>query len=279
MRTTDVTTEYGRTSRLADPEAADAYLFAEHTIEPGRATPYRSQPRDHRSFVVIAGRVRLESADGGPAAPRTFGHLEGWHALPGCVHRIVNDGDEPAVVIEAGSLLGETVEAADPAGAVPSEAPRQGRRDATAPCRCPDVSDYTVNKPWGGEVWYTQNLPDLPYALKRITMTKGHQSSLQSHRRKRETNYVIEGEATVLGGAFAPDDLDAVIDVDGLTRTVYRARTGWTNPPGELHRVIAHADYTSIEVSTPELDDVIRWQDDTGRGHGRIDSEHAGGRA
>ena len=47
-------------------------------------------------------------------------------------------------------------------------------------------------------------------------------------------------------------------------------------PPGELHRVIARCDYTAIEVSTPELDDVIRWQDDTGRGHGRIESEHTG---
>ena len=52
--------------------------------------------------------------------------------------------------------------------------------------------------------------------------------------------------------------------------------SGWSSPPGELHRVIARRDYTAIEVSTPELDDVIRWQDDTGRGHGRIESEHAG---
>jgi hypothetical protein len=31
-------------------------------------------------------------------------------------------------------------------------------------------------------------------------------------------------------------------------------------------------------VSTPELDDVIRWQDDTGRSDGRIDAEHRAGR-
>jgi quercetin dioxygenase-like cupin family protein len=178
----------------------------------------------------------------------------------------VNAGAEPAVLVEAGSVLGDTTEVDGPGLAAPA-------------CRCPDVSDYTVSKPWGDEVWYTQNLPGVPYALKRIRMTKGHQSSLQSHRQKAETNYVIEGEATVLGGAFAPDDLDAVIDVASLASTVHAARSGWTNPPGELHRVIAHTDYTSIEVSTPELDDVIRWQDDAGRGHGRIASEHAGGRS
>ncbi|GAA4619894.1 hypothetical protein GCM10023196_001750 [Actinoallomurus vinaceus] len=261
MQTTVIDTDYGHLSRLADQAADGAYLFAEHTVEAGRATPYRTHPRDHRSFVVIAGRVRLET----PTETRTYGRLGGWHALPGCVHRIVNVGAEPAVLIEAGSVLGETREMTEPEGATD--------------CHCPDISDYTVHKPWGGEVWYTHNLPGVPYALKRIRMTEGHQSSLQSHRQKLETNYVIEGEATVLTGATAPDDLSAVIDLERLTTTVHRPRTGWTNPPGELHRVIARTDYTSIEVSTPELDDVIRWQDDAGRGHGRIDSEHAGGRS
>ena len=41
--------------------------------------------------------------------------------------------------------------------------------------------------------------------------------------------------------------------------------------------IIASEDYTAIEVSTPELDDVIRWQDDTDRGSGRLDHEHNGG--
>lgn len=266
MRTTEATTGYGRTSRLADQAATGAYLFAEHAIEAGHATPFRSHPRDHRSFVVIAGQVRLETPPGAETASRTYGYLEGWHALPGCVHRIVGVGAEPAVLIEAGSVLGETTEVTG------SELP-------AVTCRCPDVSDYTVDKPWGDEVWYTRNLPDIPYALKRIRMTEGHQSSLQSHQHKLETNYVIEGEATVLSGANAPDDLNATIDLGTLTTTVHRPRSGWTNPPGELHRVIARSDYTSIEISTPELDDVIRWQDDAGRGHGRIESEHAGGRS
>ena len=38
--------------------------------------------------------------------------------------------------------------------------------------------------------------------------------------------------------------------------------------------MIAEKDYTAIEVSTPELDDVIRWQDDSNRNHGRIEKEH-----
>src|SRR5262249_51936710 len=93
VKTTVLDTDYGHISRLADQAADGAYLFAEHTVAAGRATPFRSHPRDHRSFVVIAGRVRLEGAIGS----RTYGRLDGWHALPGCVHRIVGVGPEPAV--------------------------------------------------------------------------------------------------------------------------------------------------------------------------------------
>jgi quercetin dioxygenase-like cupin family protein len=267
MTTTEVITDYGNISQLADQAATGAYLFLEHTIDAGHATPFRSHSRDHRSFVVIAGQVRLETPRGdGETESRTYGYLDGWHALPGCVHRIANAGNEPAILIEAGSVLGETTEVT-------------GSELRAVACSCPDVSDYTVNKPWGSEVWYTRNLPGVPYALKRIRMTEGHQSSMQSHQYKLETNYVIEGEATVLSGATAPEDLTATINLGSLTTTVHRRRSGWTNPPGELHRVIARTDYTSIEISTPELDDVIRWQDDTGRGHGLIASEHTGGRS
>ena len=41
-----------------------------------------------------------------------------------------------------------------------------------------------------------------------------------------------------------------------------------------IHRVISVVDYLAYEVSTPELDDVIRLADDSGRKSGRIDKEH-----
>jgi mannose-6-phosphate isomerase-like protein (cupin superfamily) len=252
-------TGYGTSRPLAD---VAAYLFAEHMVRPGHTTLFRSHRRDHRSFVVLEGQVVLELPGGdGVVQAKAYAYLAGWHAFPECTYRIANVGPEPAVVLEAGSVLGETAETSEP-----------HRHDA-APCM--DISSYTVTKPWGREVWYTHNIPGAPYALKRIQMTKGHQSSLQSHRYKMETNYVIEGEATVLAGAIAPEDVNALVDVRKLMTTVHGPRSGWTSPPCELHRVIARTDYTSIEVSSPELDDVIRWQDDTGRGHGRVDSEHA----
>ena len=105
-------------------------------------------------------------------------------------------------------------------------------------------------------------------------MNSGNQSSLQSHEVKMETNYVIEGEATVLYGVIAPENLNSVIELETLKIKAYQPGRGWSSEHRELHRVIAKSDYISIEISTPELDDVIRWQDDNNRGNGRIDSEH-----
>ena len=44
------------------------------------------------------------------------------------------------------------------------------------------LSDYTVDKPWGGETWFSQNIDNYPYAQNIIW--KGFQSSLQSHKFK-----------------------------------------------------------------------------------------------
>jgi quercetin dioxygenase-like cupin family protein len=135
-----------------------------------------------------------------------------------------------------------------------------------------------VTKPWGWEVWLTDNLADPAYALKQISMTAGHRSSLQSHDRKAETNYVVTGTAVVLNGGTAPVDPSARVDPVLLPRSVHIPGSSWSSPPGMLHRVIAEQDYTAVEVSTPELDDVRRWQDDTGRASGRIEAEHGGRR-
>jgi mannose-6-phosphate isomerase-like protein (cupin superfamily) len=220
------------------------YWFTELRLAPGVAL----RPDDAKqlcTYLVIAGTVQMNG--------REYRRLDGWHAEPHAGMKLRNDGSDPAVLLTAGALDG------DP-------------RPDTA--RILKLSDYTVAKPWGEEQWYTQNLTDPGYALKRISMRAGHQSSLQSHQWKCETNYVIEGRATVLGGSPAPVDLTGTVDVRSLDVQPYEVGTGWTSAPNVLHRVVAEVDYTAIEVSTPELDDVIRWADDSGRSHGRISSEH-----
>ena len=135
-------------------------------------------------------------------------------------------------------------------------------------------SNYTVDKPWGSETWFSQNINNQPYALKNIFMKEGFQSSLQSHKFKSETNVVIDGEANVLYGKEAPHNESEKIDIGTLKSKVYSDYDGWSNKVNELHRVIAKTTYNAIEISTPELDDVIRWEDDSNRKSGKIESEH-----
>lgn len=123
------------------------------------------------------------------------------------------------------------------------------------------VSSYKVSKPWGYEVWLELNEF---YVYKIIHMVKGHRSSLQSHELKYETNFVIEGEAEVL----------LENDSGELESRIYKVGEGWTVPTGRKHRVIAKTTYTALEVSTPHLDDVIRYEDDANRDDGKIDGEH-----
>ena len=125
-----------------------------------------------------------------------------------------------------------------------------------------DISSYRVEKPWGHELWLELNEF---YAYKRIHMKKGNQCSLQSHDYKIEANYVIEGEAEVL----------LENDKGVLESRIFKAGSGWTVPLNRKHRVIAKTDYTALEVSTPHLKDVVRFEDDTNRESGKIDSEHA----
>jgi quercetin dioxygenase-like cupin family protein len=123
------------------------------------------------------------------------------------------------------------------------------------------VSNYRVDKPWGYEIWLELNEY---YAYKLIFMKKGNKSSLQSHEYKYETNYVIEGEAEVLLENSSGE----------MESTVYSTGSGWSVPIGRKHRVIAKENYKALEVSTPHLNDVVRYNDEFNRGDGKIDGEH-----
>ena len=250
-----------------DPEAAVTrdlvemnmrpYVFLEHRMpSSGEATTFTVDDDSLRSYVVIRGQVKVRGPRNDHAATTEYSALTGWHAW-GASFEMLSAGREAAVVLEAG------VDHVGPG--IPF------------PVRISPLSDYAVTKPWGHEIWYTGNGGDVPYVLKQIHMTAGKRSSLQSHRFKAETNYVVDGQVSVLNGTFAPS-AGGTVDATAIPRRACGPCARWTSRPGMLHRVIAETDYTSIEVSTPELDDVLRWEDDTGRGHGRISAEHEGRR-
>ena len=137
-----------------------------------------------------------------------------------------------------------------------------------------------VVKPWGYELWIVW-LKDY-HVLKKINMKKDFKCSLQFHEKKYETNHIILGKAKVLKNFHidpnsskkqAKEKIQNIDLIKDYTKVI-EAPYSFTNVPGEVHRVFSLEDYTSYEVSTPELDDVIRIIDDNSRKSGRITTEH-----
>ncbi len=87
-------------------------------------------------------------------------------------------------------------------------------------------------------------------------MVAGTRSSLQSHNFKLETILVMSGEIEL-------ETRDSEQSQSKLE--IYGPGEAYTIPAGLLHRVRVIKDCQLIEVSTPELDDIVRHQDDFGR--------------
>ena len=108
-----------------------------------------------------------------------------------------------------------------------------------------------VPKPWGHELIFAKTGR---YVGKIIHVNRGECLSLQYHEMKEETLYVVRGQ------------LKLTIESDG-DRRVLSLRTGeaFHIPPRLIHRMEAVEDTDVAEVSTPELEDVIRLEDRYGR--------------
>jgi len=109
-----------------------------------------------------------------------------------------------------------------------------------------------VDKPWGYELRW--GITDR-YAGKVLHVKKGEALSLQYHERKDEFQFVVKGTVDIeLGGP------------DGAL-TTHRMKAGDTLHigPGTRHRLMAVEDTDIFEVSTPEIDDVVRLDDRYGR--------------
>ena len=111
----------------------------------------------------------------------------------------------------------------------------------------------TVEKPWGSELIFA--LTD-EYAGKILFVKAGESLSLQFHNVKDEAWYVLEGRALLEIGRAGDSILDEVHIVAG---------EAYHFPPGTVHRVRAVEDTRILEVSTPQLDDVVRLEDNYGR--------------
>lgn len=111
-----------------------------------------------------------------------------------------------------------------------------------------------VDKPWGHELLWA--LTDR-YAGKVLFVRAGEALSLQFHRRKEESWYILSGRAQLEVGAVG----EAVLGTE-----VLKPGEALHFPPGTVHRVRALEDTEILEASTPHLDDVVRLEDRYGRG-------------
>ena len=111
----------------------------------------------------------------------------------------------------------------------------------------------TIEKPWGKEEVVEINER---YMMKKLTMWKGHRCSLQFHKQKRETIYVLSGKLMIYSGS----------NQESLDSKIFGAHETITLVPGVVHRMEAAEDCVYLEASTPEMDDVVRLSDDYNRG-------------
>ena len=114
------------------------------------------------------------------------------------------------------------------------------------------IDDQKVEKPWGYELRWA--ITDR-YAGKILHINRGEALSLQYHDRKDEYQYVMKGS------------IDIELGVADGQLTTRRMSAGDTLhiTPGTRHRLTAVEDTDIFEVSTPEIDDVVRLEDRYGR--------------
>lgn len=110
-----------------------------------------------------------------------------------------------------------------------------------------------IDKPWGHELIWAETEQ---YVGKILFVRAGEALSLQFHRVKDESWYVLAGRAEL---EFASPG-EAVPSSE-----VVAAGSAFRLRPGTVHRVQALDDTTILEVSTPHLDDVVRLEDRYGR--------------
>ena len=108
-----------------------------------------------------------------------------------------------------------------------------------------------VEKPWGYELIWAETAR---YVGKLLHIRAGERLSRQYHRVKEETLFLQSGEMILEIGPSEAVETRRMAKGDVFHVT-----------PGTIHRMIAVSEVDIMEVSTPELDDVVRLEDVYGR--------------
>lgn len=110
-----------------------------------------------------------------------------------------------------------------------------------------------VEKPWGYEVHFTPD--NLPYMDKIHYIKASKRLSLQIHDKKIESWFLKKGRAKIIWENENGD----------LVETEMEEGYGYTCQIGQKHRLLGITDCEIIEVSTPEIGNTYRLEDDYAR--------------
>jgi mannose-6-phosphate isomerase len=122
---------------------------------------------------------------------------------------------------------------------------------STAPPSTPEPR--RVEKPWGHEIWWAETPL---YVGKLLHVDAGQALSLQFHRQKDESSCVLSGRLLLTRGPSAEE----------LNTEEIGPGFAWRAEPGTVHSIEAIEDSVVVEVSTPQVDDVVRLSDRYDRG-------------
>lgn len=116
----------------------------------------------------------------------------------------------------------------------------------------PKQTIQKVDKPWGYELIWAKTPA---YVGKVLHIRKGQKLSLQYHQIKEETIFVSSGRLR-----FVFENTQGQLEETELS-----PGDAYHIPPRKKHRMIALEDTNVFEVSTPQLDDIVRLEDSYGR--------------
>jgi quercetin dioxygenase-like cupin family protein len=109
-----------------------------------------------------------------------------------------------------------------------------------------------IEKPWGYELLWARTDR---YAGKILHIRRGEALSYQYHRVKDETIRILSGRLRFLSAAGDDEPAERIMEGGDVAHIT----------PGMRHRMEAIEDCDVLEVSTPELEDVVRLEDRYGR--------------
>ena len=101
-----------------------------------------------------------------------------------------------------------------------------------------------VRKPWGKELWIAQ---EREYGGKILVIKGNHHTSQHFHKDKKETIYCFKGEVDII----LKDRVVTLKEGEDITLV-----------PRTVHRIVGKANSILFEVSTPQLADVVRLEEE-----------------